>query len=115
MCQPGVYQSFLYCWWKTSFMCPAWLQLGSLKGNLEVAGPVVCSCNAGIPRHPWDAMLKTPSAHVCCQVFLHSWSWVAVPEGDLAGCQCEALETEVGMSSPGHSLVLLLIHRGKIR
>lgn len=51
----------------------AWLQLGSLKGNLEVRG-LSSVANAGIPGHPWDAMLKTPSAHVCCQVFPHPWS-----------------------------------------
>lgn len=43
-----------------------------------------------------------------------------VPESDLDRCQCETFdlgslswETEVGMFSPGHSLVLLLIHRAK--
>lgn len=43
-----------------------------------------------------------------------------VPESDLDRCQCGTFvlgslswETEVGMFSPGYSLVLLLIHRTK--
>lgn len=97
----------------------AGLHPGAPKGNPEVSVGIVYSCNVGTPS--WLTLGSHTEDTLSLSLELDGrlgFSHRVV----LDRCQCETFglgslswETEVGMLSLGHSLVLLLIHRGKVR